>query len=979
MYTKLSDLVQRLQNLVKRLYTSRSPTVIKPRSLILLILLFVLSFGIPLVARQVSASTVIVQTQQNPLQLVEQAKKLYTTGQFEQAALVWQQTAEAFATQGDKLNQAMALSNLSLTQQQLGKWKEAEQAIATSLQLLKTQAITPTQRRIQAQTFDIQGQVELGVGRSQAALKIWQQAANIYKDIGDKQGLLQNQINQAQAMQELGLYRRACETLLAALEIQHQDLIISEQQLQNLSAKFPKTAKLASLQVVGLRSLGDVLRAIGNRKDSEQVLAESVKLAQQLGDTQNLAANYLSLGNTFLTLGNQKAQTEKITTPITFTSSQNCITQANNTAVELYQQAAACYHQAELAPDANTSTKAQLNLLSLLIQTQQWADISTLLPTIQPQLNKLPISHKAIYAQINLAQNLICLKSAINPQVSQLSSPLLQQCGVTQKKITNTGDNTLQPSLMPAWEDVAKIVTTARNHAQILQDKQGEAYALGYLGGVYQEIGDMTNAQRLTEQALRLASSFNTPHITYRWQWQLGRLRRIQKNQQQAISAYTGAFETLKSLRQDLTAVINPEVQYTFRDSVAPVYRELVDLLLQGNNSQQKNLKQARDVTEALQLAELDDYFRDACIQAKPQQIDRVVDKATPTAAVLYAITLPERLELILKVPGQDNLEHYTTTVTQEELEKNLQQLIERLNDKTSFAYEIQALSQKTYEWLIQPIQTKLAKNKIKTLVFVLDGMLRNIPMAVLYDRPSQEYLVQKYALVLTPGLQLINPRPLTNVPLKAIIAGISKELNFTDENEYFHNLEFVPNELGKIEKEIKNHEKLLDRDFMKNTLQQHLATAKFTIVHLATHGEFNSDPEKTFIATWDRLIKIKDLDSLLRAGKTNQPISIELLVLSACETATGDNRATLGLAGVAVRAGARSTLASLWSVNDESTSELMGEFYRELVHTNGSKNISKAEALQQAQLALLNNRDPNKQWERPYYWAPFVLVGNWL
>ncbi|MBD2592943.1 CHAT domain-containing protein [Nostoc spongiaeforme FACHB-130] len=979
MVFKLSNLVQRLQNLVKRLYTKRSPTVTKPRSLLLLILLLVLSFTIPLVAHQVSASTVIAQTQQNPLQLVEQAKKLYTTGQFEQAALVWQQTAEAFAAQGDKLNQAMALSNLSLTQQQLGKWKEAEQAIATSLQLLETQEQTPTQRRIQAQTLDIQGELELAMGRSQAALKIWQQAADIYKDIGNKEGLLQNQINQAQAMQELGLYRRACETLLAALEIEHQDLVISEQKLQNLSAKLATTGKLTSLQVVGLRSLGDVLRVIGNRKDSELVLAESVKLAQQLGDTQNLAASYLSLGNTFLTLGNQKAQTEKTTTPITFTSSQNCIAQANNTAVELYQQAAGCYHQAELSPDANTSTNAQLNLLSLLIQTQQWADISTLLPKIQPQLNKLPISHKAIYAQINLAQNLICLKSAVNPQVSQLSSPLLQQCGVTQKKTTNTGDNTLPPSLIPAWEDVAKIVTTARNHAQILQDKQAEAYALGYLGGVYQEIGDMTNAQRLTEQALRLASSFNTPHIAYRWQWQLGRLRRIQKNQQGAVIAYTGAFETLKSLRKDLTAVINPEVQYTFRDSVAPVYRELVDLLLQGNNSQQKNLKQARDVIEALQLAELDDYFRDACIQAKPQQIDQVVDKATPKAAVLYAITLPERLELILKVPGQDNLEHYTTTVTQEELEKNLQQLIERLNDKTSFAYEIQALSQQTYDWLVQPIQPKLAKNQVKTLVFVLDGMLRNIPMAVLYDRPSQEYLVQKYALVLTPGLQLINPRPLANVPLKAIIAGISKELNFTDENEYFHNLEFVPNELGEIEKEIQNNEKLLDQDFRKNILQQHLATAKFTIVHLATHGEFNSDPEKTFIATWDRLIKIKDLDSLLRAGKTNQPISIELLVLSACETATGDNRATLGLAGVAVRAGARSTLASLWSVNDESTSELMGEFYRELVHANGRKNISKAEALQQAQLALLNNHNPNKQWERPYYWAPFVLVGNWL
>jgi CHAT domain-containing protein len=970
MYLKLSNLFQRLQNLVTKLYAMRS--------LFLLILLFFLSLSIPLVAQQVWASTPIVQTQQNPLQLVEQGKKLYTAGQFEEAALVWQQTAEAFAAQGDKLNQAMALSNLSLTQQQLGKWEEAKQAIATSLKLLENQAQTPTQRRIQAQTLDIQGQLELAIGRSQAALKTWQQASDIYKNIGHKQGFIQNQINQSQAMQELGLYRQACEILLTALELEHQDLNISKQQLQNLTAKLPSTGKLASLQVLGLRSLGDVLRVIGKSEQSQMVLAECLKLAQQLGDTENLAAGYLSLGNIALVLGNQKAQIETISTPIKFTSSQNCIGRANNTPAELYRQAAACYHQAELSTDANTSTKAQLNLLSLLIQTQQWSDISTLLPKIQPQLNKLPISHKTIYAQINLAQNLICLKSAVNPEVSKFSSPLLQQCGVTQKNTISTGDNTLPPTLIPTWEDVEKIVTTAHNQAQVLQDKQAEAYALGYLGGVYQEIGEIPNAQKFTEQALQLVSAFESPHIAYRWQWQLGRLRQIQKNQQGAIAAYTAAVETLKSLRKDLT-VINPEVQYTFRDSVAPVYREFVDLLLQTNNSHQTNLKQARDAIEALQLAELDDYFRDACIQAKPQQIDQVVDQATPAAAVLYTITLPDRLEIILKLPGQENLEHYTTTVTQKQLKDNLTQLIERLNDKTRFAYEIQELSQQTYDWLIKPVQSKLVNSKVKSLVFVLDGILRNIPMAVLYDQASQEYLVQKYALVLTPGLQLISPRPLADVSLNAILAGISQQLTINEENQLFHQLKFVPNELAKIQHELPKHKKLLDQDFTKNKLQQQLETAKFNIVHLATHGEFNSDPEKTFIASWDRLIKIQDLDNLLRVGKGNQLIPLELLALSACETATGDSRATLGLAGVAVRAGARSTLASLWSVNDESTSELMSEFYRELVHTNGRKNASKAEALQQAQLALLNNRDPNKKWERPYYWAPFVLVGNWL
>ncbi|WP_041233311.1 hypothetical protein [Cylindrospermum stagnale] len=154
------------------------------------------------------------------------------------------------------------------------------------------------------------------------------------------------------------------------------------------------------------------------------------------------------------------------------------------------------------------------------------------------------MSHGAIYAQLNLAQNMMCLQSALNPQPSKLPSPLLQQCRATQRTVTSAGGNSLRSALIPTWEDLAKIVTTARNQAQVLQDNQAQAYALGCLGAVYQQIGDIPNAQRLTEQALQLASSFDAPHIAYRWQWQLGRLRRIQENQQGAISAYTTAFET---------------------------------------------------------------------------------------------------------------------------------------------------------------------------------------------------------------------------------------------------------------------------------------------------------------------------------------------------------------------------------------------------------------------------------------------------
>jgi CHAT domain-containing protein len=112
-------------------------------------------------------------------------------------------------------------------------------------------------------------------------------------------------------------------------------------------------------------------------------------------------------------------------------------------------------------------------------------------------------------------------------------------------------------------------------------------------------------------------------------------------------------------------------------------------------------------------------------------------------------------------------------------------------------------------------------------------------------------------------------------------------------------------------------------------------------------------------------------LDTLLRAREQGELNPIELLVLSACQTATGDRRAALGLAGLAVRSGARSTLATLWSVNDRSTALFMVEFYREL----GQPGVTKAQAVRNAQLALLKQ----PQYEHPYYWAPFILLGNWL
>ena len=668
-----------------------------------------------------------------------------------------------------------------------------------------------------------------------------------------------------------------------------------------------QNASDSSLKATGLRSLGNTLRVIGDLSESRQVLEQSLAVARALQDPHAISEALLSLGNT--------ARTQ----------------QETQAALDYYRQADAT------ATSPTTQIQAQLNQLSLLLEDEQLSAVQALWTKILSQISTLPPSRTAVYAQINFAESLIRLK---------------------QQTTTDT----------PSWQEIVQLLTVALEQAKNLEDPRATSYALGHLGELYEQTQEWSEAHKFTQQALFIAQAIDASDIAYQWQWQLGRLLKERGDIEGAIAAYTEAHNNLQSLRSDLVA-INPDVQFSFREEVEPVYRQLVDLLLQSpptssyQGVSQQNLQQARKVIESLQLAELDNFFREACLEARVE-IDNVVDQAK-SAAVIYPIILEQGLEIIVKLPGQEELRHYTATVAQDKVEGIVADLREYLLDVTRTA-QVKQQSQQIYDWLIRPAEAELANSGIKTLVFVLDGSLRNIPMAVLYDQQQKKYLVEKYAISLTPGLQLIDPKPLQQVQLNALTAGVSEKRRV--EGREFSSLENVERELERIQSEVPKSKELFNQEFTQTNLQTQLQSAPFSVVHLATHGEFSSNPEETFILTWDQLLKVRNFDNLLRLSDQSGSGTIELLVLSACKTAQGDKRAALGLAGVAVRAGARSTLATLWSVDDASTAELMSQFYREL-----NSGVTKAEALQHAQLAVLNHE------QRPYFWAPYVLVGNWL
>jgi len=182
--------------------------------------------------------------------------------------------------------------------------------------------------------------------------------------------------------------------------------------------------------------------------------------------------------------------------------------------------------------------------------------------------------------------------------------------------------------------------------------------------------------------------------------------------------------------------------------------------------------------------------------------------------------------------------------------------------------------------------------------------------------------------------------------------------------------LDYVPTELENLKIQCRGEE-LFNKGFLSATFEKEFARSQYSVVHIASHGQFGHDINKTFVLTYDGKLTLDGLERLIRPSQfRKQPV--DLLTLSACQTAEGDDRAALGLAGVAVKAGARSALATLWYVNDQASATLISEFYSGWA-SDGS--VSKARALQMAQLKMLDDR----RYHHPCYWAPYLLIGNWL
>ncbi len=400
------------------------------------------------------------------------------------------------------------------------------------------------------------------------------------------------------------------------------------------------------------------------------------------------------------------------------------------------------------------------------------------------------------------------------------------------------------------------------------------------------------------------------------------------------------------------------DLELSFSQQIEPFYRQLVELLLYDIDSldeheKQIRLEESRIAIEDLQQKELENFLQFACLDVRQPSINEI----DPHAAAIYPIVLDNSLEVILSVREQP-LKHYRTKLDRDSQREIFQQVRQDLNPIYRSS-DILPSAQKLYDWLILPAENILQENKITTLVFILDRLLRSLPMAVLHD--GNQYLIEKYQIALTPGLQLL-PAKISEQSQLSILTG-----GLTQSRQGLPSLPEVAPEIEQISQIIPGNI-LLDREFTNSSVRAQLDQNSFSIIHLASYVQFSSRANDTFVLTWDARLDVNHLSKLLE--KRHRKNAIKLLVLTAAQTVAEDARATLGLTGIALSSGSRSTVATLWSVRDRSTTNLMTEFYRLLAQ----HNISQAEALRQAQISLL--QDP--QYQHPYYWSSFVLIGNW-
>ncbi|MGG6295532.1 CHAT domain-containing protein [Leptolyngbya sp. AN02str] len=360
------------------------------------------------------------------------------------------------------------------------------------------------------------------------------------------------------------------------------------------------------------------------------------------------------------------------------------------------------------------------------------------------------------------------------------------------------------------------------------------------------------------------------------------------------------------------------------------------------------------------------------------QQINQTTGQRT---ALVYAVSTANQLEVVLLLPDGQLIHHRATEATEDAIAETIREFRAELVRPALPTQRYLPLAQRLYQWMLEPLESALEAQNIDNLIFCLGGGLRGVPLAALHN--GQTFLIEQYGVSIIPAFNLLDRRPANLAGAQVLAMGASEFQTQVP-------LPAVPVELNAIT-QLWPGDVSLNQEFTLENLRNLRSRQPYSIVHLATHADFApGDVEESYIQFWNQQLGLNQLRSLGLQSPT-----VELLVLSACRTAVGDPNAELGFAGLAVQSGAKSALASLWSIPDAGTFVFMTGFYQALMDAP-----TKGEALRQTQLAMLQGRltleseslqpvlrglaipeevvqDAATNLAHPYYWSGFTLIGN--
>ncbi|MEK7992159.1 MAG: CHAT domain-containing protein [Thiotrichaceae bacterium] len=492
-------------------------------------------------------------------------------------------------------------------------------------------------------------------------------------------------------------------------------------------------------------------------------------------------------------------------------------------------------------------------------------------------------------------------------------------------------------------------------------------------------------AKKLLQQTVFKLKYNKNQEITYYWEWKYGQLLEAHNEIESAKKAYIAAIDSLQAIKTTLLSQGSRDAKSPFKRHIEPIYKSLVKIYLQ-----QRKVISALEVMEKFNNEKLQAFYsfdnctqysqNNPCFKSEEKSLisfSTLASHLEQDAAFFYPIFFKEYIKLIIILPLANtelDIRTVTANISRSYVEKQINILRNNIESKNPGEYQ-NALFE-LGKWLIEPIHSILQKQQIKTLIVVPESNMYMIPISTLIYKTVEngntvnKRVLSEYATVVTPSLSILfdNNKNMSDSIQNVMISlnGLSKKSAKFPE---FKALPHVEQEIQNIKSifNVTKNEILLNENFSSLNMGKKLTVNEYRMIHIASHGKFSRNPLKTFILTNNEKLDLNRFEWLLkRRNKTE----LDLLTLSACETAKGDNLAAFGLAGIAYKTGAKSVLATLWPVDDKTTADLMTSFYEKLKKVK-TDSLNKAQILQKVQQEFIEDKYPAD-------WASFILIGNW-